>query len=159
MLIFEKIKFWRYKAYRLTVKGIKMIEMNKKYKTKTGLSVRILCTDLQDKNYPIIAAIMQDNEEIVVSFTETGKFIENKEYGLDLIEVTPYDDFKVDDLCVVWDESCHPVFRYFGMEVSGMAYCFEDGKTSFTATKDALLSWDFCRKATEEEIKTKTIKD
>ena len=134
-----------------------MIEMGKKYKTKTGLSVRILCTDLQDKKYPIIAAIMQDNEELVVSFTETGKFIENKEHGLDLIEVTPYDDFKVDDLCVVWEVENSKEFRYFSHEKENLAQCFASGGTSYTKT--TTISWTNCRKATEEEIKTKTIKD
>ena len=134
-----------------------MIEMGKKYKTKTGLSVRILCTDLQDKNYPIVAAIMQDNEEIVVSFTETGKFIENKEYGLDLIEVTPYDDFKVDDLCVVWEIETLKEFRYFSHVENGTAHCFAWGTTSYSA--ENTTAWLNCRKPTEEEIKTKTIKD
>lgn len=135
-----------------------MIEMGKKYKTRDGLPVRILCTNLQSNGYPVVAAIMQDNEEGIASYTETGKFIENKEYGLDLIEVTPYDDFKEDDLCVVWNTKEEKLFRYFHkVNKSGKASCFNFGKTSFTT--DVVTSWDFCRKATEEEIKTKTIKD
>lgn len=135
-----------------------MIEMSKKYKTRSGLPVRILCADLQDKNYPIIAAIMQDNEESVISFTETGEFIENEKGRFDLLEVTPYEDFKEDDLCVVWNTGEEKSFRYFHKaNKSGKASCFTFGKTSFTT--DVVTSWEFCRKATEEEIKTKTIKD
>ena len=134
-----------------------MIEMGKKYKTRSGLPVRILCTDLKNKEYPIVAAIMQHNEEGIASFTETGKFIQNEKSELDLIEETPYDDFKEDDLCVVWDEKSVKIFRYFSNVKKGTAHCFDWGCTSYSA--EGTTPWTNCRKATEEEIRTKTIKD
>ncbi len=137
-----------------------MIEMGKKYKTRSGLPVRILCNDFKNGTYTVIAAVydQETNLESTISVSSTGSYIEDEENPLDLIEVTPYDDFKEDDLCVVWNGKETKVFRYFHKVNSrGKAVCFSFGHTSFN-TSD-VTPWEFCRKPTEEEIKTKTIKD
>ena len=139
-----------------------MIEMDKKYKTRSGLPVRILCNDYKSDRYTVIAAVY-DREtgcESVISVSSTGSYIEGEGSPLDLIEATPYDDFKEDDLCVIWsDDKYIKEFRYFAYAKGNRAYFFADGKTSFTATPPQKVCWPNCRKATEEEIKTKTIKD
>ena len=137
-----------------------MIEMGKKYKTRSGLPVRILCNDFKSDTYTVIAAVYDQKTgcESVISVSSTGSYIEDEENPLDLIEVTPYDDFKEDDLCVVWNGKDKKVFRYFHkINSRGKAVCFCFGQTSFH-TYD-VTPWEFCRKPTEEEIKTKTIKD
>ena len=137
-----------------------MIEMDKKYKTRSGLPVRILCNDFKNNTYTVIAAVYDQETgcESTISVSSTGTYIEDEESALDLIEVTPYDDFKEDDLCVVWEDIKHlKDFRYFSHVENGKATCFTYGGTSYT-TKDTTI-WPNCRKATEEEIKTKTIKD
>lgn len=137
-----------------------MIEMSKKYKTRSGLPVRILCNDLKNARYPVIAAVYdtETGNESIINVSSTGGYIEDEEHPLDLIEVTPYDDFKEDDLCVVWNGKDKKVFRYFHkINSRGKAVCFHFGQTSFH-TSD-VTTWEFCRKPTEEEIKTKTIKD
>ena len=134
--------------------------MDKKYKTRSGLPVRILCNDLKYEGYTVIAAVYNPEAgyESTMSVTNTGSYIEGEENPLDLIEVTPYDDFKEDDLCVVWNGKDKKVFRYFHkINSRGKAVCFCFGQTSFH-TSD-VTPWEFCRKPTEEEIKTKTIKD
>ena len=136
-----------------------MIEMGKKYKTRSGLPVRILCNDFKNNTYPVIAAVYDQETgcESTISVSNTGSYLEEEENPLDLIEVTPYDDFKEDDLCVVWEITESKEFRYFSHEKSSIAWCFSSGGTSYTKT--ATTSWTNCRKATDEEIKTKTIKD
>ena len=136
-----------------------MIEMDKKYKTRSGLPVRILCNDLKYEGYTVIAAVYNPEAgyESTMSVTNTGSYIEDEENPLDLIEVTPYDDFKKDDLCVVWRVKNLKEFRYFSHVENGTAHCFSWGGTSYS-TKNT-IDWPNCRKATEEEIKTKTIKD
>ena len=138
-----------------------MIEMGKKYKTRSGLPVRILCNDLKYDGYTVVAAVYNPEVgyESTISVTNTGSYIEEEENSLDLIEVTPYDDFKEDDLCVVWEITESKEFRYFSHEKNSIAWCFSSGGTSYTRTATATTSWTNCRKATEEEIKTKTIKD
>ena len=136
-----------------------MIEMNKKYKTRSGLPVRILCNDIKCATYTVIAAVYeQEGCEFTISVSSTGAYIEDEESPLDLIEVPPYDDFKEDDLCVVWNGEDKKKFRYFHKVNSrGKALCFCFGKTSFHTSE--VTPWEFCRKPTEEEIRTKTIKD
>ena len=136
-----------------------MIEMGKKYKTRSGLPVRILCNDLKYDTYTVIAAVYDQKTgyENTINVSSTGSYVEDEENPLDLIEVTPYDDFKEDDLCVVWKVKDNKFFRYFSHAENGTANCFSLGGTSYTRT--ATTSWTNCRKATEEEIKTKTIKD
>ena len=136
-----------------------MIEMGKKYTTFTGLPVRVLATDIKG-TYSVVAAVLVSCDvENVFMYTNTGKFLQgDTDDLLDLIEVTPYDDFKEDDLCVVWANDKHlKDFRYFSHVENGKARCFTCGYTSYT-TKNTSI-WPNCRKATEEEIRTKTIKD
>lgn len=137
-----------------------MIEMTKKYKTRSGLPVRILCNDFKTDIYKVIVAVYdpETDSEYTISVASTGIYIEDRESTLDLIEVLPYDDFKEDDLCVVWkDDKSLKDFRYFSHVENDKARCFTCGYTSYT-TKNTSL-WPNCRKATKEEIKTKTIKD
>lgn len=95
--------------------------------------------------------------ESVISVSSTGTYIEDEESPFDLIEVTPYDDFKEDDLCVVWKDGEYlKDFRYFSHVENGKATCFTCGHTSYTTKTTSI--WPNCRKATDEEIKTKTIK-
>ena len=136
-----------------------MIEMNKKYKTRSGLPVRILCNDFKSSIDTVIAAVYnpKTNCEYVLNVSHTGVYMEGVKSNYDLIEVTPYDDFKEDDLCVVWEVENSKEFRYFSHEKENLAWCFASGGTSYTRT--TTTSWTNCRKATQEEIKTKTIKD
>lgn len=138
-----------------------MIEMGKKYKTRSGSPVRILCNDLKYEGYTVIAAVYNPKAgyEYTMSVTNTGSYIEGEENPLDLIEVTPYDDFKEDDLCVVWtNDKQIKEFRYFALVEGNIPYVFDNGKTSFTS-ESRKVHWPNCRKATEEEIRTKTVKD
>ena len=136
-----------------------MIELGKKYKTRSGFPVRILCNDFKNDTYTVIAAVYDQKTgyENTINVSSTGSYVEDEESPLDLIEVTPYDDFKEDDLCVVWTEETTKIFRYFSHVENGKATCFTCGYTSYT-TKNTSI-WSNCRKATEEEIRTKTIKD
>ncbi len=134
--------------------------MSKKYKTRSGLPVRILCNDFKNGTYTVIAAVYDQETgcESTISVSSTGSYIEEEEYSLDLIEVRSFEEFKEDDLCVVWNGKDKKVFRYFHKVDSwGKSTCFHSGQTSFTTS--VVTPWEFCRKATEEEIKTKTIKD
>ena len=136
-----------------------MIEMGKKYKTRSGLPVRVVATDIKSP-YPVVAAVLDIcGVEIICVYTDTGELLRGDINNPDdLIEVTPYDDFKEDDLCVVWMGNKQlKEFRYFSHVENGKATCFTCGYTSYT-TKNTTI-WSNCRKATEEEIRTKTIKD
>lgn len=65
-----------------------MISMDKKYKTKHGKSVRLLCTDGPDLNYPVVGFEEGDTEPR--SWTVGGIYsIRDDDDYLDLVEVVP----------------------------------------------------------------------
>ncbi len=61
-----------------------LISMDKKYKTRDGKFVRVLCVDNDDEEFPVIASI----KGVALNFTSTGAFhtIPDYEHPLDLIE-------------------------------------------------------------------------
>ena len=60
-----------------------MIDINKKYCTRDGRDVRLLCTDGPGESHPVIGII--DND--LVYFWKLNGMYANKELGMDLIEV------------------------------------------------------------------------
>jgi hypothetical protein len=135
-----------------------MIDINKQYKTRNGHPVRILCTDRKTDIFTVVGLIYLADAEVTSEWTAKGSHWATEELNdLDLIEVSPYEDFKVDDLCVVWS-SKSKFFRYFCKVENNIAYCFNAGTTSYTAAT-AVNHWENCRKATPEEIATKSIQD
>lgn len=129
------------------------IDMKKQYRTRSGLPVRVLCTDRNDLFSVVVLVSVPTDGDYVVVYPPTGKAGGDPSY--DLIEVLPFEDFNVDDLCVVWGADGIKHFRYFSHAKHGvMPVCFDAG-TSYTA-KDTYM-WSHCRKAAPEEIATKTI--
>lgn len=61
-----------------------MIGMKRKYKTRDGRNVRLLCTDGPGESHPVIGII--DND--LVYFWKLNGMYANKELGMDLIEVS-----------------------------------------------------------------------
>ena len=52
--------------------------------TRDGRSVRIICTNRLDENYPVIALVNDEYTEKCYSYSEFGKF-ENRDCELDLL--------------------------------------------------------------------------
>lgn len=59
---------------------------NRKIVTRDGKSVRIICTNKLDNNYPVIALINNEDSEICYSYTIFGKLYtnQNRDTELDL---------------------------------------------------------------------------
>ena len=127
------------------------IEINKAYRTRSGLPVRILCIDA-DGVYPVIAQI---NGEEIGTYTSAGTYLNHT--FKDLIEVTPYDDFKIDDKVMVSQDGVQWFKRYFaGVYTYRSGYqtasAFEYGATSWSEAGDTTNYWKYCRKPTAEEL-------
>lgn len=134
------------------------IETNRDYKTRSGLSVKIFWTEANGF-YPILGAVEQtDGVWLPVSWTETGKFRKDQLCDdLDLVEVSPYAGFKVDDKVLVWDKGDNKKLRrhFFGISETGAPLAFAYGCSSFSVESRSVgelrvLGWDFCEKYTEE---------
>ena len=57
---------------------------NRKVVTRDGRSVRIICTNRLDENYPVIALVNYEYTEKCYSYSELGKDIVNTDCQLDL---------------------------------------------------------------------------
>ena len=131
------------------------ISMDKKYKTRTGLSVRVLCNDAKGK-FPVIALVLGvsgQSSEYIIRTTLEGSYYEREESENDLIEVSPYDDFEIDEPVMVRDSDGAVMSRwqrrYFaGINESGYPLAWAEGMTSWSAD-GYKTRWDECRRPTK----------
>lgn len=61
---------------------------SKKVITRDGENVRIVCTDVKGKLYPILALVEDRNEEIPTLYTKDGEFNVDYEHSCDLFFAT-----------------------------------------------------------------------
>lgn len=131
------------------------ISMDKKYRTRGGRQVRILCVNLRSSR-PVCAAIYGDDVEMAIEFYADGRVSLYGDDHLDLVEVSPYEDFKTDDPVMVRVADDRWLPRYFSHVKDGKAFCFLDGRTSWTCG-DAVSEWGECRRPTPEELAGKSV--
>lgn len=127
-----------------------MIDINKKYRTRSGCEVRIYATDAGG-DYPIHGAVKYkgNNYWSPRKWKDSGS--ECQADSSDLIEVSPYEDFKIDDKVLVWNAGDEDKYkRYFaGVGNQGRPLIFQDGATSWSSN---LITehWDHCEKVCDE---------
>ena len=134
-----------------------MIDIDKKYITRNGLAVEIFKVIPEDQPYPqafrVLGAVIQVNGIYDLNrWLLNGRFREEDEYYLDLVEVTPYDDFKVDDKVICWSHSDQErkMRRYFaGVNEDGEPTAFPDGTTSWSSNGSQPRPWGNCVKYEE----------
>lgn len=126
-----------------------MIDKNKKYRTRDGQEVRILCTDARSTK-PVIAHIGEDRD--LIAFYSEGMYRKDAIDDLDLIEVSPYDDFKIDAPVMV--SACGNMWKkqhFAGVDENGKCMTWANGTTSWS--EGGKTYWEFCRRPTAEELK------
>ena len=128
------------------------IEMGKTYRLRDGRPARVICVDAKGEQ-PVVALVPNIDGEYTIRTSLVGEFYTNQEHDLDLIEVGPYDDFKIDEPVMVRDDSENKwIRRYFaGVAPDGRATTWNVGATSWTT--ESRTSWNFCRRPTPEELK------
>ena len=135
------------------------VEIGKKYRTRNGRAVRVLCTDAKDSTCPVIALVTEGEVERVKHLTESGHYSDGglPEHAYDLIEASPWDDFKVDEPVMVREySSAEWARRYFAGVLDGRAATWANGVTSWSnQTERRTTLWSQCRRPTEEEMQTK----
>ena len=129
------------------------IRKDKQYRTRDGRPARILATDRKHENYSVIALIgsLDGGFENLESFTIYGKAFVNDIDANDLVEVTPYDDFEIDEPVLVrYTKDDYWTRRHFaGISQNGRPLAWEDGQTSWTCSVP--IAWDHCHRPTEAE--------
>lgn len=121
------------------------IEMGKKYKLKgSGVKVNIVSVTMKYPDYPVL--IEDPLTGALSRYTLDGVPVSS--FDRELVECLPYEDFKVDDLVLVWDLMIdNKRKRYFaGVNSSGMPTTFNGGATSWS-TDGGKTSWRNCEKA------------
>jgi len=124
------------------------ISKDKKYKIRIGGDVKI---------YEILGGYIfgaynvdGSKEWSAARWESNGNYQLDKESCLDLIEVSPYADFNIDDKVLVWDNGLYKYKCHFaGVGKNGKPLTWDDGKTSFTETDLYKTEWDNCEKYEE----------
>ena len=128
------------------------IEIDKKYMTKSGELVRrVLCVDGLRNNYPVV--VEMENGEIVI-YTAEGVYDRTSHpSSMDLIEISEWADFKIDNKVMVRNNSdTYWHKRYFaGVNEEGKPTAFIKGANLWTSAGNHAI-WDDCRRPTEEEL-------
>ena len=131
------------------------IEMNKKYRTRDGRPARVICVDAKSTQ-PVVALVSRtrdETSEFIIRVSLKGEFYTGEKYELDLIEVTPYDDFKIDEPVMVRNNAAEWERRHFaGISDKGSPMTWNHGMTSWSAA-ELKSSWDECHRPTPEELK------
>lgn len=125
------------------------IEMHKKYKTRDGRPVRILCTDrkdVEDRTFHVIALVTTEGYEEIRAYSKTGQCFIDEDSALDLIEVQPWEDFKIDDPVLVSDDGLNWEKGHFaGLDEEGNPLTFPYGGTSWSSDGCEFV-WEYCKK-------------
>lgn len=114
---------------------MKKIEMGKKYRTRAGHAVRILCVDRDDKDYPVVGLPkFEIGGEGLIPFTAEGSYEAGKHSPFDLVEVPPYADIPIDTPGWARGADGHWHRRHFaGVGSDGLPKCWVEGKTKHTS--------------------------
>lgn len=115
-----------------------MISMDKKYRYRNGEPARILCTDRTSNCatvFPVIALNLAGNMTV---HSIEGKAGHSTNSDWDLIEVFPYEEFKMDDPVMARFSNGHEdEFRrhFAGIDASGNPLVWNGGQTQFTCQR------------------------
>ncbi len=128
------------------------VSMDKKYEPKNKQFTCEIITISLNNEFPVaIKCTDKSGHQTIKQYKENGQYYFNMPSDYDLIEVSTYADFKIDDKVVVWDSaSSIKLNRHFaGISDSGKPMAFAEGMTSFTADCRK-TDWDNCELYKEE---------
>lgn len=121
------------------------IEISKKYKTKSGMPVKILAVSENPLStaHTICGIVFYGSgSERFVTWGIDGTYYENGNSSpLDLVEVSPYEDWKINDRVICYDSMGRQYRRYFaGLDERGEPTTYLDGATSWSSGENPLTS-------------------
>lgn len=123
-----------------------MIDINKKYRTRDGRDVVIYAINGSGR-YPVYGAV----DGLITNWSVDGVAPEGMSHA-DLFEISPYDDFKIDDPVMVRNYEGQVWVRgYFAGVRDDRASTFADGCTKWSGDGDS-TEWNQCRRPTTEEL-------
>jgi hypothetical protein len=132
-----------------------MIDMNKRYTTRDGKPVRILCTDRKGGVFPVCGLVrLSSEEEVPMLWRANGRyFATDEENANDLVEIVPCQEWAIDTPVYVREGPDHRWNRrhFAGVAPDGRAMTWSGGLTSWTYNrKHTCEVWSEVRVATDE---------
>lgn len=112
-----------------------MISLDKTYKTESGSKVVIYAIYPDNQSQQVQGAIVYTDFTQMNSWDLGGRFHEDHidTSCLDLVEVSPYDDWKIDDKVIVsFDDDEEHNYYFAGLDGLGRTCVFSDGSTSWS---------------------------
>lgn len=121
-----------------------VVQMGKRYKTRSGLEVEVLKVDLNSSK-PVVAAVTHKTGlEYTLYLYTNGSYFYSDSCDYDLIEVSPYDEFQIDDKVGVSNDGTNWHKRHFaGVSSDGRAMVFDKGMTSWSS-EGRKSPWNYC---------------
>jgi len=136
------------------------ISMDKKYYTRTGLPVRVVCVDYKNNVNPsltVLCLITQPTGEELLALRNEDGAEDSSELGLgvDIIEVPPWHDIMIDEPVVATNSKGDEYKGHFAGLIDKRPTIWDGGGTSWITTSSVLMS--SCRRPTPEELDQKRI--
>ena len=121
-----------------------IVEMGKKYCNVYKEPVVILTTTRDYPEFPVLGLV---NNRDIRYYDNNGKAMYDS-HEQDLIIVSKYDDFKIDDQVLVSNHTGNVLKRHFaGISKNGKPLAYQKGWTSWTASGyQNTHEWDSCIK-------------
>jgi hypothetical protein len=132
------------------------ISKDKTYKTRLGLDVIIYKIWEEQNVIHGVAIDAYGNPVCPLEWDLNGRVYTTSEVNNDLIEISPYEDFKIDDKVLVWDDENDKVKAYFaGVNKDGHPMTWDGRRTSFTESYKVVWTNNNCIKYEENNDQTK----
>lgn len=135
------------------------ITMDKTYRTRDGRQVRVICVDRNGAPHSVVALVRDPHTGVdqIKTCNPDGRTLPDApDRDGDLIEVSPWDDFKIDEPVYIRDSVDNEWMRrhFAGVAPDGRPSAWTDGCTSWSGAGRA-YSWNYCRRPTPEELEGK----
>ena len=132
------------------------IEMGKQYKSSSPDGLfdgrkfrRVISIDCAG-DFPVVVEI---STGMLITFTSDGRYRNGTTNPYDLIEVTPFSDFKRGDPVMVSNNETFWNPCHFSHELDGKVFCFVNGESLWSTNNYTVEAWKHCRRPTPEELK------
>lgn len=123
---------------------MKKVDIRKKYRIRNGEDVEFI-SDAGRGTHPVVGYVGDQMD--ITYWTKEGNYFLDETSQFDLVEVSPYEDWKIDDKIEVSDDNIRWKKRHFaGVNDEGFPMAWNAGCSSWTEEYNGKLHWKYARK-------------
>jgi len=131
------------------------IERDRQYITRDGRKARVVCNDIKNAEFPVIALVDCEETEVLILCTKNGYYqVDEKPRDLDLVaEYSLWLDVAVDTPILVKNEKDDDwEKRHFAKYENGKVWAWLSGYTSWSAENEhSVMDWKHTKLAEKED--------